>query len=307
MDQGKLDLPQEVSEAELLDPWPLDLGESGDEARFLRRVKPRLSLPVRVEGELAVVLVLSRRHAGGDADAGVGGELGQLVGAPLRLEQVGGEHRVVSKGQRGALARRGREQAVAAAAERLGVVGNHAAPGQRQRQLVQRRCSGDDPLAIGTGPVLAGDRQRQRLLAGAQVGGGALHRLDLELGLDLAPRDDLALRQGFLEALEHGSQLELAHEVAQGATVGLGAHHLAQLDPGLDVVLQRCQLLRHAGVVGVLDQVLLALGPGDLIDGSQHRLEVAELLQQLGRGLLADPGNARDVVRSVAAAAPSGR
>ena len=84
---------------------------------------------------------------------------------------------------------------------------------------------------------------------------------------------------------------------------GCGRHRRVQVDAGLDVVLQRRQLLRHAGVVGVLDQVLLALGAGDLVDAGQHLLQRAELLQQLGRRLLADPGNAGDVVGGVAAQA----
>ena len=68
---------------------------------------------------------------------------------------------------------------------------------------------------------------------------------------------------------------------------------------GVDVVDQRRELLRGAGIVGVLGQVLLALRPRDLVDAVEHRLERAEALQQLGGGLVADPGNARDVVRGV--------
>ncbi len=40
---------------------------------------------------------------------------------------------------------------------------------------------------------------------------------------------------------------------------------------------------------------------GDLVDVLQHRFQRAELLQQLGRGFLADPGDAGDVVGGVAA------
>ncbi len=62
----------------------------------------------------------------------------------------------------------------------------------------------------------------------------------------------------------------------------------------------RRQLLGEPRVVGVLGQVLLALGAGDLVDAREHRLEVAEALQQLRGGLVADAGDARDVVRGVA-------
>ena len=50
----------------------------------------------------------------------------------------------------------------------------------------------------------------------------------------------------------------------------------------------------------VLAQQLLALGPRYLVDVRQHPVEVAELLEQLGRGLLPDPGDAGDVVGGVA-------
>src|SRR5947207_763019 len=55
-----------------------------------------------------------------------------------------------------------------------------------------------------------------------------------------------------------------------------------------------------ARVVGVLGQVLLALGARDLVDAGEDALEVAVLVQELGRRLVADAGYARDVVRGVA-------
>ena len=60
------------------------------------------------------------------------------------------------------------------------------------------------------------------------------------------------------------------------------------------------ELLRDPGVLGVVGQVLLALRAGDLVDVLEDLLERAELLQQLGGGLVADPGDAGDVVRGVA-------
>ncbi len=47
-------------------------------------------------------------------------------------------------------------------------------------------------------------------------------------------------------------------------------------------------------------QVLFALGAADLVDVREHLLERAEALDQLAGGLLADPGDAGDVVRGVA-------
>ncbi len=73
-----------------------------------------------------------------------------------------------------------------------------------------------------------------------------------------------------------------------------------EVEAGVDVEVHGRQLLGDAGVIGVLGEVLLALRPGDLVDVLQHPLEGAELLQQLGGGLVADPGDAGDVVGGVA-------
>ena len=300
VDQRQLDLAQQLAQAELLDAGALSVGQGGDQARFLGRVEARLAV-LTVERELAVGSVLGRGRIRGDTDPRVRGQLGQLVGAALRLQQVGGEHRVVVERQLDPLACGGGEQAVASAAERLGVVGDKRPPGQGNRQLVESRGAGEDALAVGSGPALAVDRQRDRAALLGEIRRRALHRLDRELGLDPAAGHRVALRQRFFQALHHRPQLELAHEVAQGAAVGLGRHRRGEIDAGLDLVLERRQLLRHARVVGVLDQVLLALGAGDLVDAGEHLLQGAELLQQLGRGLLADAGNARDVVGGVAA------
>ena len=103
-----------------------------------------------------------------------------------------------------------------------------------------------------------------------------------------------------VEALDHLAQLELRRDLAQPAAVGLARASLADVDRHVDVVRQGRKLLRDAGVVGVLGEVLLALRAGDLVDVVEHRLQRAELLQQLGGGLVADPRNAGDVVGGVA-------
>ena len=141
---------------------------------------------------------------------------------------------------------------------------------------------------------------RHRRAAVAQVLGRALDHLDLELGLDAAAGDRVLVGQALLEPFHHRPQLELAHELAQGAAVGADPHHLAEVDAGLDVELERRQLLRDPRVLGVLDQVLLPFRAGDLLDVGEDLLERAELLQQRGAGLLADPGDAGDVVGGVA-------
>ncbi len=297
VDQRQLDVAQQRRQVELGESRPLGLDEGRDQARLLGRVEAGLDL--LAERELPVVPGALGGRALGEADAGVGRQLGQLVGAALRLQQVGGEHRVVVQRQLDPLAGGGGEQSVAAAAERLRVVGGERMGGEGDRQLVERRGAGEDPLPLGGGPAVAGDRQRHRALA--EIAGRPLLDLDRQLLLDPAAGNRLALGKRLFQPLHHRPQLELAHEVAQDAAVGLRRHRLPQVDARVDVVLERRQLLRHARVVGVLDQVLLALGAGDLLDARQDSLQRAEPLQQLGGRLLADPGDAGDVVGGVAA------
>jgi hypothetical protein len=108
---------------------------------------------------------------------------------------------------------------VAAAAERLRVVGKERVADQCHRQLVVRRGAGEDALSFGRGPAVAGGRQRHRTVA--EVIRRPLLHLDRQLLLDTAAGDGLALGKRFFEPLEDRPQLELAHEVAQGGAVGL--------------------------------------------------------------------------------------
>ena len=104
VDQRQLDLAQQLLQPQLLDARALDVGEGRDQPRLLGGVEPGLDL--LAERELAVVLgPPAAAGALGEADPGVGGQLGQLVGAALGLEQVGGEHRVVLELQLDPLAR----------------------------------------------------------------------------------------------------------------------------------------------------------------------------------------------------------
>ncbi len=196
------------------------------------------------------------------------------------------------------LAGRRRKQPVSAAAERLQVVADDRPALESHGEPVEARAAADDPLALGSSPALAVDRQRDAAVA--EVVGRPLDHLDLELRLDPASRDRLVLLEPLLEPFHHRPQLELAHELAQGAAVGPDAHHLAEVDSRLDVEPHRRELLGDPGIVGVLDQILLAFRAGYPLDIGEDLLERAELLQQLGGGLVADPGDAGDVVGGVA-------
>ena len=127
-------------------------------------------------------------------------------------------------------------------------------------------------------------------------------RLDLDRRDVLGARDRFQLRglERLFEPAERIAELPVAEDRAQVGAVRRARELGLEVDVDRHVADHRRQLLRHARVVGVLGQVLLALGAGDHVDAREHALEVAELLQQVGGGLVADARDARDVVAGVA-------
>ena len=167
------------------------------------------------------------------------------------------------------------------------------APAKLLGKGAQIRCvAGEEAVAVGGRPAPSSHHDRD--LTVGEVGDPPLLRGDLELLLDGAPRYHLV--ELVLEPLDHGAKLELVGDLAQAGAVLRRRHHLLQIELAVDVVLRRRQLLGDSGVVGVVGQVLLALRAGDLVDGVEHLLERAEALEQICRGLVADPGDAGDVV-----------
>ena len=120
--------------------------------------------------------------------------------------------------------------------------------------------------------------------------------------LRLGARDLLGLElvERLLEAAQRVAQLPLAERLRRSGAVGAAGDLRLEVEVDGDVEHDRGELLGDARVLGVVGEVLLALGAGDLVDAVEHGLEVAEALQQVGRGLVADAGDAGDVVARVA-------
>ena len=108
------------------------------------------------------------------------------------------------------------------------------------------------------------------------------------------------LRRGQrLEPLHERLEVVLARERQQPAVVD-GAVQLVERGRHRCRVAQGHQAARQARLLGMIEQVLAALG---LLDGrrpGQQILEAAELDQQLRRGLDPDAGHARNIVGGVA-------
>jgi hypothetical protein len=184
----------------------------------------------------------------------------------------------------------------------------------RERQLGRRRPD----VVHGLQLVLHVEHRRGRLLGvGVRAGAQRRHRDQLALQRpQLADRDAarydrhdlpgtllgrrLVGAERLLEPLERRAQLELPEHLPQARAVGPARDALVEVHADLDLALGCSELLRDPRVLGVLAQVLLALRARDRVDVRQHPFEVAVLLEQLGGGLLADAGDARDVVGGVA-------
>ena len=102
------------------------------------------------------------------------------------------------------------------------------------------------------------------------------------------------------QALDERPELVLAEQPHDRVAVVVAEAGRLQVDLDGQVADDRREVLAHADLVHVLAQLVAELGRRDLVEAGQERIEVAELADQLGGGLLADPGHARDVVGRVA-------
>ena len=207
--------------------------------------------------------------------------------------------------------------------QRLRVVGDHRVTVGRPHQLLgPLRRPGDHRLRlvdVGAEPpllVVAEQRPLRRvrgldgdrdLVAGraeraVELGGGQLAQLGGQRRLGRRRRRGRVGRaERLLQPSERLAQLELPKHVTQPRAVGLLRRELRDVEAiERDLTLGGREVLGDPGVVGVLGQVLLALGAGDLVDRVEHVLQRAEPVEQVGGGLVADPGDAGDVVRGVA-------
>ena len=203
-------------------------------------------------------------------------------------------------------------------AERLGVVRHHRALCACRHHLLGARAVPGEDLPVGghrEAPRRALGEQRalgrlallndhaQLAVRSAQPGdvrGGAGPEATAQLLLGLrSGRSHIGVAKRVLQAPQRVAQLVLAEDLAHTRAVGLAHGLRGDVEFDRHVALHGRQALGHARVLGVLDQVLFALGPFDLVDVREHVLQPPEALDQLAGGLVADAGNAGDVVRGV--------
>ena len=275
---------------------------------FSRSSRPRSwSCAALLLGEL-----VDEHGAGGLLVVGVGGDaalLGELVervAAARGVEQVGGDLGVEDEVRRDVAERLGvvgDDGAVAGGGDELGRVvdlARRARSRRRRRRAKRHFVLARDQLALGDL-----GRRRRRATSSSPV-----ERVDVVRRGPRGPATvDRVWRLGARDRLQPRRRRAPPRAGAAGraapsrgrpvrrfGAVGLARELDLEVDVDRDVADHRRELLGHARVVGVLGQVLLALGAGDLVDAGEDALEVAEALQQLGGGLVADAGDAGDVV-----------
>ena len=98
------------------------------------------------------------------------------------------------------------------------------------------------------------------------------------------------------EAAQQLAELEAVEHRAHPVVVVASPSRALQVEVDRDVADDRDHALAQADLVGMLLKRLLEAAFGQLIDPLEDGLDAAEVLHQLGRGLVADAGDARDVV-----------
>ncbi len=166
--------------------------------------------------------------------------------------------------------------------------------GERPLDAARPRCDDDRVVGGDRDPALVeGDADEA-----VQGNGQLLAPWDLDS--DDRRRGRGKRRVELVHALQQVAELEPPEHLLERRAVGLAANDLRRVEVELEVAPHRREQLRLPRLVGVQPQRFLALRPGDLVDVLQQILERAELGDQLPRGLVADSGDALDLVGGVA-------
>ncbi len=100
--------------------------------------------------------------------------------------------------------------------------------------------------------------------------------------------------------LDERAELVLAEQPDHGVAVVVAEPRGLEIDLDRQVAHDRREVLAHADLVDVLAQLLAQLLGRHLVEPGEQRVQVAELADELGGGLLPHPGHTRDVVGGIA-------
>ena len=267
LDARLLGLAQDVDERQL---DVVSAGPSSPRSCELRRAGAR-----RARGSSTARAACS--SSASTADAALLGQLVERVAAAGRVEQVGGDLGVEDEVGRDV-------------AERLGVVGDHGAVaggGDELGRVVDlarervraARVGAEAPARLARDQLALGDLGRERRRARARRPSAARRRAGPPCG-PATVRASAASGRGIASTRRRrappraGAAGRAApsrgRPCAGCARSGVAGELGLEVEVDRDVADHRRELLGHARVVGVLGQVLLALGAGDLVDAGEH-------------------------------------
>ena len=242
---------------------------SGSSISSITARRPRSSICSRCQSASAPSSTASRRQRVLDVagEAALLAQLGERVAAPRGLEQVGAEQRVVrepgrNEPERLRVVRDHRTRAGSAAATSSGPVHSpastspsHAAAKRQAAPSANSSPSGGSLARTASAELLAlaaerGDRLRLAL---------AHARRERHVGCRRGRRH-VGVAERLLQPPQRVAQLVLAEDLAQARAVGLARGLGRDVDVDRHVALDRRELLGDARVLGVLEEVLFALG-----------------------------------------------
>ena len=209
------------------------------------------------------------------------GEILELVRGPSGLDQVRGDHRVLRRKLR-------------QAGKRLVVVRDDLRIAEARDEIVAPGAD-DDAVVLREREAAVGDRESDG--AGDVVGQRTLAPGDVGAGDDPLTRGHCLVE--LVDAVQEIPELEAAEHLAELRAVGRLQNELGRVPVDVEIAPHRRQLLRETSLIGELRDVLLARRR-ELVCVRDHLLHRAVLRNQLPGCLVADTGNARDVVGAVA-------
>jgi hypothetical protein len=197
-------------------------------------------------------------------------QLVERIAAARGVQEVCRDHRVVRERRRRDASRRrvwrGAAGWAQGAADLLPVVRLERALAPRLEQHVEARSRARQHLLRtgGSGPYdrLADSARRHRrgaLRKRPEIVERPCSRAGHDLLADPPHRRRVLRPEGLLQAAQRIAQLEAPKDLAQPRAIGRSRDHRGQIDAGLDVPLERRELLRDPGEICVLAQVLPAL------------------------------------------------
>ena len=273
--------------------WQLEVGEQGQQAAIGQTVGEWLA---QVADSDRLTQRIGAVALGGDRQCVLTQEVIDGIAVAAGIQQIRGERRI--EGGRDALGADSAQRGLDVMADQcgLGEGGAQVGIGDINKPVTLLRRDGEEAVSHGDAGLKAVREMRLQFRA-----------TDTRRGLPRPRRHGACRgkrRQQVLEIVEAPQQLvhlPLAEQLGELRSIRWRVEDRAWVEVGQfgNVAHDRAELARAEGLVAVLDQVLFALRPLDLVDVLVDAFERPVGVQELGCRLLANAGHTRDVVGGI--------